>query len=528
MSRTTPRSILRRTVCTSLLAALCFPAATAWADVRAAALFTDNLVLQRSRPIPVWGRADSGESVTVTLGKDSASTVAGSDGKWTITLPQQKAATGLKLTITGKNTQTLNNVAVGEVWVCSGQSNMEWPVEKSRDADAEIAAATTPDIRLFTVRKATSTEPKPDVRALDDSWAVCDPTTVRKFSAVAYFFGRELHRELGVPVGLIDSTWGGTPAEAWTSRPALEASPDLRPLFPDWEARIAAHPAALSVYESETLPKWELAAEKAKAEGKRIPSKPNPPDGPGSASRPTVLYNAMIAPLMPYAIKGVIWYQGEGNGDSPERAIQYRTLFPAMIRDWRTNWKQGDFPFLFVQLAGWLAVQTKPVENDDWAILREAQANTLSLPHTGMATAIDLADADRPYDIHPKNKQDVGRRLALVALANEYDRKTAYSGPVLERMEIKDSEARLRFRHTDGGLRSRDGGPLRGFAIAGADGVWKWADAVIKGDTVTLSSAEVSAPTAVRYNWARNPIGSLTNGVGLPAFPFRTDTRSDK
>jgi len=508
-----------------IISLLCVPT-TARADVRPAPLFTDNLVLQRSRPIPIWGIADPGEQVTVTLGDSTASMVADSDGKWMVTLPARKAGTGLSLTMTGKNKIILNNIAVGEVWVCSGQSNMEWPVEKARNADADIAGATTPDIRLLTVNKTTSMEPRRDARVLGGSWEVCSPTTVRQFSAVGYFFGRELHRTLGVPIGLIDSSWGGTPAEAWTSRPALEASPVLRPLLPEWEARIAAYPAAQSVYDSKTLPEWELAVEKAKAENKPLPRKPTPPDSPNSPNRPALLYNGMIAPLMPYAIKGVIWYQGESNTDPSERAIQYRTLFPAMIQDWRKNWKQGDFPFLFVQLANWLPVQTKPVEYDAWAMLREAQANTLSLPRTGMATAIDLADEDHPNDIHPKNKQDVGLRLALVALATEYGKKVTYSGPVFERIEIKKNQARLRFRYTDGGLKTRNAEPLRGFAIAGADGIWKWADAVIEGNTVTLSSAEVPAPTAVRYDWARNPIGNLTNGVGLPAFPFRTDIQS--
>ncbi|MBC8101615.1 MAG: sialate O-acetylesterase [Cytophagales bacterium] len=517
-------TISRCVALTPLLIAL-FSTATR-ADVRPAALFTDDLVLQRSQRLPVWGRADPGEAVTVTLGKSAASAVAATDGKWMVTLPPQKAATGLTLTIAGKNTRTLRNIAVGEVWVCAGQSNMELPLSKARDAEAEIAAATLPDIRLFKVQNAVSDTPRPDVRAVGGAWKVCEPASVRQFSAVGYFFGRELHRRLKVPIGLISSDWGGTPAEAWTSRPALEASPELRPLLTDWEARIAAHPSKLSIYESETLPQWQAAVEKATADGKRPPGKPQSPDGPDSPQRPATLFNGMIAPLMPYAIKGVVWYQGESNAETPARAAQYRTLFPTLIRDWRARWGGGDFPFLFVQLANWLPVQTKPVESDSWPLIREAQADTLSLPHTGMATAIDLADLDHPNDIHPKNKQDVGLRLALVALATEYGQKTVYSGPVLERMEIKDRQVRLRFRHADGGLKARDGGTApRGFAISGADGVWKWADATMSGDTITLSNADIPTPTAVRYNWARNPIGTLINGAGLPAVPFRTDTK---
>jgi sialate O-acetylesterase len=422
------------------------------------------------------------------------------------------------MTVAAQNTITLHNVAVGEVWVCSGQSNMEMAVGSSArawggvlNADQEAAAGNYPLIRHFTVKKAVAGQPQKDV---EGQWVVASPETVPEFSAVGYFFGRELHKALGVPVGLIDSSWGGTPAEAWTSTPALEAVPELKPLLDDWSQKVAAYPRALEQFQQELNP-WEQAAEKAEGEGKPAPPPPKmPPDPRSNPWRAGGLYNGMIAPLTPYAIAGAIWYQGESNAD---RAYQYRKLFPTMIQDWRHAWGEGDLPFLFVQLANFIQGGVKTA----WAELREAQSMTLSLPKTGMAVTIDIGD---PYDIHPRNKQEVGRRVALAGEALAYGRKVVYSGPLYESMSVEGPSVRLRFKHVGGGLVAK-GGPLKGFEIAGEDRKFVAAEAKISGDTVVVRSAagRLPHPAAVRYAWADNPECSLYNKAGLPASPFRTD-----
>ncbi|MFO8007234.1 MAG: sialate O-acetylesterase, partial [Candidatus Brocadiia bacterium] len=407
---------------------------------------------------------------------------------------------------------TLSDLLVGEVWLCSGQSNMQWPVSGARDAHEEADAAGYPRIRLCTIPNVASALPEQTVPC---SWAPCQTRTVWSFSAVGYFFGRELHRELDVPIGLIDSSWGGTPAESWTSMEALRANPQFSDIVSRYESAVGNYPAARKAYEQD-MDAWREAAEKARERGEEPPPEPPVPMGPDNPWLPSGLYNAMIHPLMPYAIRGVIWYQGESNAD---RAYQYRTLFPAMVRCWRDAWGQGDFPFLFVQLADFLKEQEDPVEHDPWPELREAQLMALSLPNTAMAVAIDVGEVD---DIHPENKQDVGRRLALAALGTVYERDVVYSGPLYDGMTVEGSRVRLRFRHTGGGLTARGDG-LQGFAIAGADKQWHWAEARIEGDTIVVSSPQVEQPAAVRYGWANNPVGNLYNEEGLPASPFRTD-----
>ncbi|HEX8464164.1 MAG TPA: sialate O-acetylesterase [Abditibacterium sp.] len=498
------------------------------ADVRLPALFGPNIVLQRQQSIPIFGTADAGEMVTVQLAQDRAVTRAGSDGKWMVRLAAREAAEGLQLTVSGKNTIALPNVAVGEVWLCSGQSNMEysvtgWPDGAGRNAQAEIASANFPNIRLFTVAHNPSATPQNDVKG---NWAPTTPATVARFSAVAYYFGRELHQKLNVPVGLIHSSWGGTAAESWTSREMLANLPNVTPGYDNWQAGEVrklenAFAAAKTKYQTD-LAAWQTAVDAARAANQPIPAKPVEPQQAASPFSPSTLFNGMIAPLMPFGIKGVIWYQGESNSG---RANQYGTLFPAMIRDWRARWGQGDFPFYFVQLANYQRVQSDPVETGGWPSLREAQAAALSLPRTGLASAVDLNIVEKPDDIHPTNKQDVGHRLALIALAKDYGQTGEYSGPVFGGMTVNGAKVRLQFSHTEGGLKAR-GDALKGFAIAGADGVWHWADATIDGDAVVLSSPKVSAPTKVRYGWAANTVGNLYNGAGLPATPFRTDTES--
>jgi sialate O-acetylesterase len=482
-----------------------------WATVKPHGLFTDGAVLQQGMPVPVWGTAADGERVTVTFQDQSVSTTA-RDGRWKLRLPSLKPGGPFTMRIAGENTVELRDVLVGEVYVCSGQSNMEWPVSLTTDAPKTIAQATDPMLRLFTVPKNVSNTPVSDVSG---PWKACDPESVTGFSAVAYFFGRDLRRALKVPVGLIHTSWGGTPAEAWTSRATLESDSSLREILDRYARALDAYPAALKTYQT-ALGEHVQAVETARREGRGLPELPQPPGNPENFVRPTGLYNAMIHPLLPYAIRGAIWYQGESNAG---RAYQYQELFSAMIRNWRQDWGQGDFPFLFVQLAPFMKIETQPKESA-WAELREAQRLTsLAVPHTAMAVITDVGDA---FDIHPREKQTVGERLARAARAMVYGERITPTGPMFERMEVRGDEAVLQFRHVGRGLVAR-GGELTGFTIAGADRKWAPARAVIRGDRVIVSSPQVERPVAVRYGWANYPVTNLYNREGLPASPFRTD-----
>lgn len=618
-------------------------------------LFTDNMVLQRGIAAPVWGWAAPGQDITVSLNKKKATTRADASGKWLAKIGPLKAGGPYTLTVAGPQTVTLKNVLIGDVWICSGQSNMEMGIGISKDGPAEIAAANYPNIRLFTVPKLPALEPSETVAG---NWQPCTPATVGAggwggFSAAAYYFGRELHQRTGIPIGLIHTSWGGTIAEAWTSGTALKAMPDFAPAVAQVEQLAAKQKAGAVSYEqavaawwtkndpgSKAAPGWE-AADLDAADWKtmslpqpfeksdlgnfdglvwfrrelelpadwagraanlylgpiddrdttwvngvqvgtsdnwqaqrdyKIPAgvlkagrnvitvrildtgggggmygnpdqlkltadgtaalslagdwqyrvggalaalEPFPMPINGNPNVVTVLYNGMIAPLLPYGIKGAIWYQGESNAGRPK---QYRTLLPTMVKDWRARFGVGDFPFYIVQLANYTPVLPQPSESQ-WAELREAQSLTAqTVPHSGLAVAIDIGEAG---DIHPKNKQEVGRRLALNALAKDYGQKVEYSGPAYRAMQIKGNEIRLTFDHADG--LAAKGDKLQGFAIAGVDKKWVWADARIEGKTVIVSSPAVPAPVAVRYAWATNPVANLYNRAGLPASPFRTD-----
>jgi len=489
-------------------------AGSALADVKLPAVISDNMVLQQGKKLSIWGWAKPGEEVMVGVSWHSMkwAVTADKDGKWKFKMNSPKTGGPYEMTISGKNTITVKNIMVGEVWVCSGQSNMEMSVSSSANAEQEIAAANYPNIRLFTVTRKVATEPQSDCVG---SWTSCSAQTVAGFSAAAYYFGRELHKELEVPIGLIHTSWGGTPAEAWTRREALEKEADAAPILARYDDTVAKYPQAKKEHEQKVI-EWKKAVEKAKAEGEKMPRRPGAPRGPEHPHSPAGLYNAMIAPLIPYGIGGAIWYQGESNAG---RAYQYRTLFPVMIKNWRKDWGQDDFPFLFVQLANFRAVNPQPTESD-WAELREAQLMTLALPNTGMAVIIDIGEAN---NIHPKNKQDVGKRLALWALAESYGKELVYSGPIYKSMKIKSNKIMLYFDHVGGGLIANGDEPLKGFAIAGADRQFVWADAKIDGDSIVVSSNEVSSPVAARYAWADNPVCNLYNEEDLPASPFRTD-----
>jgi sialate O-acetylesterase len=487
------------------------------AAVRLPALFSDHMVLQRDRAVPVWGWADPGEAVTVSIAGQSQSTKAGADGKWSVKLDPLAANGPLTMTVKGSNEITVDDVLVGEVWLASGQSNMQMQVNGVNNAKGEIAKAKFPEIRMFSVAQKTAETPQDECGG---EWVVCGPETVARFSATAYFFGRDLHQALKVPVGLINASWGGTPIEGWTSLPAQRSLPALAPALESWEKKVAEpfDEAQAKARHAKRMEAWKNQSAKATAAGKRPPQQPRPELSPRlQPRRPANLFNGMIAPLVPYAIRGAIWYQGEGNAGPAARL--YAQQLPLMIRDWRQRWGQGDFPFASVQLPGFKQPVDDPAAASGWALIREAMLKSRALPNTGMAIVIDAGDAT---NIHPKDKQTVGKRLALWARAEVYGEKIPSSGPLPAGHEIKDGAIVLKFTHTDGGLKSKDA-ELRGFAIAGEDRKWVWATARIEGDTVIVSSPDVKAPVAARYAWADNPTAPLVNGAGLPASPFRTD-----
>jgi sialate O-acetylesterase len=623
-------------------------------------MFTDNMVLQRGMSDPVWGWTTPGASVTVRIAGKEAQAIAGTDGKWTAKLPPLPVGGPYTMDVSGLQSASLHNVLVGDVWLCSGQSNMQFGIGNGNNAKQEIAAANYPQIRLFMAPTVVALSPRESMPVSDNDpaeshWNVCTPQTIAQggwngFTAVGYFFGRDLHQNLHVPIGLIESNVGGTPAEAWTSAPALEKMPDfqnavaqvvaerdqpdsLSQLMGAWyqkndpgQAGNWADPTYSDAgWETMTLPgyfqqagladltgingivwfrqKFDIPAE---ASGKdltlhftaddndtawvngtqvgatqgyqtprayTIPTallKPtgnviavrvldtggfggiygasptltvNVPNGPSipldnlwhiklgaaltqtsplpqdptNTNTPTVLYNGMINPLIPYGIKGALWYQGENNAG---KAVQYATLLPTMINDWRGRWNEGTFPFLIVQLAGW-----QP-GGSNWPELRQAQWLTAKdEPNAGIATAIDIGDAQ---NIHPTDKQDMGKRLALVAEAQVYHEKVASSGPVYKSISIHGNVAQVTFQHDDGGLVAHGGPALTGFEIAGADKKWVSADAKLDGNAVVVSAPQVDHPVAVRYAWSGFPACSLYNGAGLPAFPFQTNNQTLK
>lgn len=632
-----------------LLALTCL---TVQANIRLPKLLNNDMVIQRNKPITLWGWADANEKVTVQFRQQTKSVKADASGKWLITLSQETAGGPFQMTFKGKNSITLTNILIGEVWVCSGQSNMEWPLASANNAAEEIKNANYPQIRQFLVQKAIASKPQEDVK--EGAWTSCSPQTASGFTAVGYFFARELYQQLNVPIGLINTSWGGTHSETWTSREAFEQSDEFK-------AMIAAIPKLdlelLAKQRSErlmsklkgmniTLPstgveqwkdtsfddsKWntmslpglweqqkledfdgvvwfrksidisaadvgkeaslelsmiddsdesyvngmKVGAIKNKYNEKRkykIPSgvlkegvnviavRVDDTGGGGGIygdasdlklttvtnmtiplhgawrynieqlaegttsvgpnSYPTLLFNAMLYPLTHFAMEGVIWYQGESNAG---RAYQYRTAFPLMIQDWRKQWKLGDFPFYFVQLASFNSANGTSENGSTWAELREAQSMTLALPNTGMAVTTDIGEAN---DIHPRNKQDVGKRLAAIALNNVYGNNNVFSGPHYQSMKIEGNKVRIAFTHTGSGLLAKDKyGYLKGFEVAGADQKFQYAKAWIEGNEVIVAADAVTSPVAARYAWADNPEdATLFNKEGFPASPFRTDT----
>jgi sialate O-acetylesterase len=620
-------------------------------DLWLPAIFSDNMVLQREMNVPVWGKAKPGTTVTIEIAGMKVQTIAGIDGKWLLHLPSMPAGGPYEMKVLGEESISYKNVMFGDVWIASGQSNMNFALSGAKNAKQEIAEANYPNIRLFTVPNTLANNPKTEVPG--KNWSVCDPSTVKDFSAVAYFFGRKLFLDKNVPIGLIHTSWGGTPAESWVSQEMVSILPEYKKMLEDfkskkleesfyvqniknddekwriantsfvglakkvqqpqfndqgwksmfvpksidesvigpyegiiWFRKTIELPASFkgkdliiklggidhmdytyfngveighSAWTTDWIRTYKVPKELVK-KGKNVivvrdadlwskgglngPAdsmyintttektasavslagdwkynnelEPVVPKTIGVNNIPSLIYNAMIAPLIPYGIKGAIWYQGEANA---WKAYQYRILLPMMITDWRTRWGEGNFPFFIVQLTNFMKPQIAP-EESDWAELREAQSMTTNYPNVGMACILDLGDA---VNIHPTNKQDVGYRLGLSAEKIAYGDNLVYTGPTYQSMKIEGQQIRLKFTNTGSGIITR-GDKVKGFTIAGSDKKFYWADAKIEGDEIIVSSDKVKEPFAVRYAWANNPIFNVYNKEGLPALPFRTDT----
>ena len=466
------------------------------------------MVLQREQANPVWGQASPGEKVSVSIGGQSHTTTTAIDGSWRVTLEPLEVGGPYELEIKGNNTLTFSDILVGEVWVCSGQSNMGWAVRASADAELQIASANYPEIRLLSVPQIASQEPRNN---FNGSWNICKPQTVADFSAVGYSFGRRLHNTLGVPIGLIDNAWGGSAVEAWISRDALEDADQYDELLASWDEKAAAMTDQIFAAEVAAYKKWL-------ADGEPGAKRRAPRDSRTSNHRPANLFNGVLHPIIGYGIRGAIWYQGESNAG---RAYQYRSLFPLMINTWRKHWQQGDFPFYWVQLADFKQEAPEP-RDSAWAELREAQSMALSLTNTGQAVIIDAGEG---RDIHPRDKETVANRLARIALARDYGVEMAWQSPSYDSMRIDGNAVSIQLKHVSaGGLHTFDVYEVMGFEIAGEDQKFVWAEAKLEGkNKVTVSSPQVPKPVAVRYAWGDNPVVNLQDRNGLPLTPFRTD-----
>lgn len=480
------------------------------AEITLPSIFGDHMVLQQKQSNPVWGRAESGEKIEVAIHGQSHSAKADENGNWKVNLRPIPAGGPYRLEIEGENSEFyFDDVLVGEVWICSGQSNMAWTVNNSNSAELEMLTADYPNIRLISVPQVGTQEPQAD---FNGEWTACTPQTIKDFSAVGYFFGRRLHQALDVPIGLIDNAWGGSAADAWIRRDVLEKDGRFDKMMDWWKKTEASYD-----YEDE-LKEWENKV----AQWKRDGSEGRQPRRPGNLmtgnQRPANIYNGVLLPTIGYGIRGAIWYQGESNAG---RAYQYRDLFPLMIQHWREEWNQGDFPFYYVQLADFMAEEMQPADSA-WAELREAQTMAMDrLDNVGQAVIIDIGEG---RDIHPRNKQSVGNRLARWALAKDYGFDILYQSPTFQAMKQEGNKIVLTYDSVGQGLYSFDTVEPRGFAIAGKDKKFVWAQAEITGrDEVTVWSDSIKAPVAVRYAWANNPVCSMYSRDGLPMTPFRTD-----
>jgi sialate O-acetylesterase len=518
----------------SALALIFISVISLMANVKMGSPFTNHMVLQQGVSVPVWGTASAGEEITATINKLKQTAKAGENGKWEVRFVNLKAGGPYELTIKGRNTITLQDVYVGEVWLCSGQSNMDMTVAKEDrywcgvfNEALEVASANYPLIRQFYAKFSPSLEPQNEV---EGEWEVCSPATVGHFRAAAYFFARNLYQKMNVPIGLLVTTYGASTAEAWTSRQALESNPNLSVLLDNFKQKIdkfSADSANIMQKYREAISKWtdddakaKAAAGDVQANQAKTPKRPTNPKPWVDQHSPTVLFNGMVLPLIPYAIRGALWYQGESNGPT---AKIYSTIMETMIADWRKSWKQGDFPFIYVQLANHQTTITEPVKDDPMVFVREGQLKNLSISNTAMVSAIDNADPNDPGNIHPKNKQEIGLRLSKAAEGLVYKGKITYMGPIYEKMQVEGNTIRVYFTFTGAGLMAK-GDKLSGFAIASDDKKFVWAEAKIDGNTVVVSSLEITNPSAVRYGWSKNPPVNLYNKENLPASPFRTDS----
>jgi sialate O-acetylesterase len=476
-------------------------AGNAVADVQLPGIISDHMLLQRDMPVRIFGKAQPGEGVSVLFRGQTARTVSDPLGRWEVWLQPLTSGPAATMTIQGTNTITIADVLVGDVWIGSGQSNMQWAVRQSDNPDAEIASANFPQIRLFSVPRKTSGVPAGDV---DAKWVICSPESVREFSAVLYFFGRQMHQDLKTPIGLIHSSWGGTPIASWLSGPSLVGNARLEPFLTFWQNLILQYPVNFARHE-QALKTWETNG----SQGPR----PAPPLGPGHAHEPTTLYNAMIAPLVKYTIKGALWYQGETEAGRAQGHI-YGDALMTLVQDWRRAFGQGDFPFYWVQLANY----ANAAKNGHWMRVQEGQVKATALRNTGVVVINDIGN---PTNIHPTNKQDVGRRLALLA-------QNKGASPLYRQFTREGDAIRIWFDNAGKALKVRGSGPLAGFQIAGSDGKYVAATARIEGVTVLVSSPEVPNPQSVRYAWDYNPDANLTSAGGLPASIFRTDLYDER
>lgn len=523
------------------------------ADVKLPTIFSDHMLLQHDRSVPIWGWATAGEAVSVQVGAQTSSATAGADGKWSVKLDALPVSDApMKLVVSGRNRIEINDVLVGDVWLCSGQSNMGFPLDGAITGPAAVKTAADERLRLFVVEANPRFDPQDDCKG---KWTLCTPAAAGRFSAVGYFFGRDLREDLKIPIGLICSAFGGTSSQAWTSRAGLEGRPALREMMAQFAQDEPMLRQKTETYEQQTVPQWEkemeiwrrdvnpgyqqqlqqwnAAVKQAQATGQPAPPKPQPatprPNAPAVPNRltPTTLYNGMIVPILPYAIRGFAWYQGEHNTFNPGL---YRELLPAMIADWRQHWGEGDLPFVYVQIADNAPRDKGGLNLGKWALVRETEAK-LNVPVTAMAVSLDVGD---PSDVHARNKQPVGQRLALAARHAAYGESLVYSGPVFDRMEPWQDGMRITFRFADAGLTAGIAptdspfakpaqAPLVGFEVAGEDRVFHPADATIDGSGLVVRCAQVAKPLAVRYGWGDAPSVNLYNHEGLPAVPFRTD-----
>ena len=507
------------TICTLLVALLLAPLGTLYgAELKLASVFAEHMVLQRDKPVGVWGWADAGETVTVSFAGQSKSATADAGGKWSLKLYALAASAEPRtLAATGKDGRRveLTDVLVGEVWLGSGQSNMEMSVKAANHFAAEQAAANLPLIRYYSDTNATAAKPQAEGKGI---WQVCSPATVGRFSATLYFFGREIHREVGVPVGLINASVGATQIEYWIPAEAQSKDPETKANYDTFMRGYTSFDEAKFAFSYQNqLVAWNLAVEKAKADNKIPPAPPldilaiRKRKGP-----PAGLFNGKVFNLAPLTLRGILWYQGESNSalPGPNQKHLYHKLLGALVASWRELWEE-ELPFAWVQLPNFTA------PGEGWPRIREAMLKTLELPKTGMAITIDIGDAK---NIHPTNKQEVGRRLSLWALGTVYGKDVpATSGPLPAGATLNGNAITVTFKHANGGLKTSDGGPVKGFEIAGADQQWKTAAAQLDGEKLTISSPDIAAPVAVRYAWLDLPDCNLCNGADLPASPFRTD-----